>query len=880
MKPFPDYLPKLSSALLIPVLLSVQLTGCGGSSGSSGNVPRAATTDTGTPVTETGAGGSSTQEPTAPSELTIKPGTLEAFFATRIEPQMNYCGTCHAPAGIADTAEGRGFLLRTGQNHYDSFYQAWETLGKGVASNPMLVENADLTEPHTGGKTWMAGSAINADVSTLLLCWDQPQQCPMATEDDSNDDDDSGDPDGGTGGDNGGGDTGGDDDGDTGGNGDGDGDNTGGNDDGNTGGGNGSGELRPLLGSSHGSHLWNQFCETASDDALLPTDPRALVTPGVNEGRAVFFNAFYEDCHVNLPESEKAAKTCGEYKARVARGDYFANQRAGMTDIAVPSTVVNNLWKAWGMKQRPANFDELLTERYGFNPAPYPNPYPLPGEDPVATNGGSGQLPMGLIQGRDASGNFNGKISINCYICHGGQIGSAEDGEGLGPIPGMGNTNTDMMIFMRDISRGLVGGLLPFSLNNVRGTSNAVGAFDMLTMIWDVDTLSLSPNPIKLPFSHSYHGNQDKPNWWNSSHRPRKFFDGGVSADSTRIDMAAADQLNLLKSGASRRAATELHDQDLQAYVDAQVAPPFPGEIDTALAEAGAIIFHNKNLWANGANADLPQPNGNGSCAGCHGVYSPRYVHDTNFLENPALEGVAGYIVPLDLIKTDPARALSITAQVRAVFKSSWWGYPDGAPGYVPPGEKSAWDEYRDDFSYPIINPEGRPVDGACGWAEDFGYLAPPLYGVWASSPYFHNGSVPTLRQVLRSSERPAIWARQDSPVAGKIKGFDMSLNAYDLDENVGWKYREYCSTLDTPAAECSGDNRVRNNMLYRWLDSIKDNFWLAGFVSKPYYTQKQIDQRKIYNTHEFSNSNTGHTFTDALSEAETRAVIEYLKTL
>ena len=63
-------------------------------------------------------------------------------------------------------------------------------------------------------------------------------------------------------------------------------------------------------------------------------------------------------------------------------------------------------------------------------------------------------------------------------------------------------------------------------------------------------------------------------------------------------------------------------------------------------------------------------------------------------------------------------------------------------------------------------------------------------------------------------------------------------------------------------------------------LDKIKDNFWLAGFISKPYYTQKQIDRRKIYNTHDFSNSNTGHTFTDALTEAETRAVIEYLKTL
>lgn len=41
-----------------------------------------------------------------------------------------------------------------------------------------------------------------------------------------------------------------------------------------------------------------------------------------------------------------------------------------------------------------------------------------------------------------------------------------------------------------------------------------------------------------------------------------------------------------------------------------------------------------------------------------------------------------------------------------------------------------------------------------------FGYLAPPLVGVWASAPYFHNGSVATLRQVLDSSSRPTLWSR------------------------------------------------------------------------------------------------------------------------
>jgi hypothetical protein len=35
-------------------------------------------------------------------------------------------------------------------------------------------------------------------------------------------------------------------------------------------------------------------------------------------------------------------------------------------------------------------------------------------------------------------------------------------------------------------------------------------------------------------------------------------------------------------------------------------------------------------------------------------------------------------------------------------------------------------------------------------------YMPPPLHGIWASAPYFHNGSVPTLWAVLTPEERPS----------------------------------------------------------------------------------------------------------------------------
>ncbi len=53
---------------------------------------------------------------------------------------------------------------------------------------------------------------------------------------------------------------------------------------------------------------------------------------------------------------------------------------------------------------------------------------------------------------------------------------------------------------------------------------------------------------------------------------------------------------------------------------------------------------------------------------------------------------------------------------------------------------------------------EGYPVN-----TERVGYQAPPLDGIWATAPYLHNGSVPTLHALLLSSTRPARFTRPAS---------------------------------------------------------------------------------------------------------------------
>ncbi len=101
----------------------------------------------------------------------------------------------------------------------------------------------------------------------------------------------------------------------------------------------------------------------------------------------------------------------------------------------------------------------------------------------------------------------------------------------------------------------------------------------------------------------------------------------------------------------------------------------------------------------------------------------------------------------------------------------------------------------------------------------EVGYVAPPLDGVWATAPYFHNASVPRLSQVLHSPSRPA----------GFYRSFDA--DAYELDD-PGWP------VANGPA------------------DSGQFNTALPG------------------------HDNQGHTFADALDDADRDALLEYLKTL
>ncbi|MFT5605057.1 MAG: hypothetical protein ACI9G5_002022, partial [Paracoccaceae bacterium] len=748
---------------------------------------------------------------------------------------------------------------------YARAYAAWQSLDKGVLNNRLLTMPSDSALKHSGSNPWPLNSQSYLAMKALLACWENPTSCSLTEVTPE--------------------------------------------------------QLAPLLGSKRGRHIWASHCEgeTPSSAKLLPLDPRTLIqagTPEVSGDRAVHFNGWWQDCHAALPEHEQQAKTCGEYISRRDRGlDFLTNQLAAGS-LAVSD--YRDSWQSWGLSERPENFDQLYTLRYGLNFSVFPNPYPLVGEDPnhCATSdnpdcsGGSGRLPMGLRLLKGDDGKWSNNIGTSaCFTCHGGQVGDPYSGDpqliGMQHF-GLGNNNYDVIMAAHDGSPfkavPIAGGAIPPADPNVlfnvgikqRGQNNAVGAFEFLNTILDLDSLGINPNPLKnmkgvegaQDVSHPLAHTQDTPAWWNMGSRPRKFFDSGVSNDSTRIVMAAGPgEFDLLfsETGKGYRDRIEEWDQDLEAFFLSLVSPVYPQSINIALAEQGAVLFHNKDLWIEAGNADRARPEGgNGSCASCHGAYSPRYVKDPTFLADPVLEGVASHISTLAVIGTDTARSDMLTTTLRRGWDTTYWAYPEADLDYVSPADKNYLEESADDML-----PDDQRLNGACGWQKAIiGYQAPPLYGVWATAPYLHNGSVPNLEALFDSTKRAEIWQRHIQTEvfeqgSVEIKGFDQRLSAFDFTK-VGWSSTELTCT-DIPGSDqmnCSPSGDEGPSMQQIVQNYLNGSLSWAGLLTVGDPAPDGIDKRLVYDTRILGNDDAGHEFTDALTDAERKAIIEYLKTL
>jgi mono/diheme cytochrome c family protein len=396
----------------------------------------------------------------------------------------------------------------------------------------------------------------------------------------------------------------------------------------------------------------------------------------------------------------------------------------------------DEIWKQWGVKEKPAakDYDRLFRERYGLHPAPYPN----------------GGLPMGL---RPASLPFGlGKgISMDCMVCHAGSIAGKS-------YVGLGNSTLDYQAFYEEMSAADGRApRTPFTFSNVRGTNEAGG---MAVYLLGYREPNLDRRFTRLDLDLHDDLCEDVPAWWLLKKKKTMYYTGGADTRSVRSLMQF--MMSPLNSAEDIKRA-ESDFKDIRAYLLSLTAPKYPLPIDRRLAAKGEELFRT-------------------NCAHCHGTYGEKWTYPNK-------------IVPLDKIGTDRRRFDGITRKFGEYYSKSWFNK-----------------------DYPI--------------RETAGYQAPPLDGIWATAPYLHNGSVPTVYHVLNSKARPEIFTRS----------YRTDLGAYDS-RKLGWK-----------------------------VEVLKDKPDRAKL--------SRIEYRKIYDTAAPGRGNGGHTFGDKLSDDERMAVIEYLKTL
>ncbi|HZT28957.1 MAG TPA: hypothetical protein VFA33_03675 [Bryobacteraceae bacterium] len=197
-------------------------------------------------------------------------------------------------------------------------------------------------------------------------------------------------------------------------------------------------------------------------------------------------------------------------------------------------------------------------------------------------------------------------------------------------------------------------------------------------------------------------------------------------------------------------------------------------------------------------------------------------------IDIPSLDRVQAWLMDLPAPKYPYAIDAALAARGRAVFDSqcaACHAFGGARTGKVVPVSEVGTDRHRVDH-WPQSS-----ADAFNHWADGYpwafhhfrssnGYVALALDGVWLRAPYLHNGSVPSLTDLLEPQEkRPKVFYR----------GYDV----YDQEH--------------------------------------------AGFVSSGAEAERTGFR---YDTAVPGNSNQGHLYGTDLPAADKRALVEYMKTL
>lgn len=286
---------------------------------------------------------------------------------------------------------------------------------------------------------------------------------------------------------------------------------------------------------------------------------------------------------------------------------------------------------------------------------------------------------------------------------------------------------------------------------------------------------------------------------WNAS-APNK--EPGPLAQNATTALAVYGTVTVLGQGVTYPSSTKIQNLGyLQSEFYKLTAPKWPVE------QAGAL---DKNLMAQGEKIYQQQ------CLQCHSLVDEK---------NPKRQLVA-VAVPATVVGTDPLMVNNFsdgkvkTGELEGKHTFLWFGDKFGAESarldlvmHVTLGSlaRHPWDTLRaliKEFEHNL----SAKLDDNVRY-----YKARPINGIWASAPYLHNGSVPSVYDLL------------------------------------------------LPAAQRPAQFYVGN----RELDKVK-----VGSVSEP------VEGTTLFDTHLRGNSNQGHEYGTQLTEPERMALLEYIKSL
>jgi mono/diheme cytochrome c family protein len=351
-------------------------------------------------------------------------------------------------------------------------------------------------------------------------------------------------------------------------------------------------------------------------------------------------------------------------------------------------------------------------------------------------------LPIGVMKGHNLGID---RVFVNCAVCHVSTVRGAPD-QPARVYLGMGAARFDLGAFEQFLfdcaadERFRAEDLVP-AADRLSGGLGLVDRYivypvaiaimrERLMMLrhrfglfhperWGpgrVDTFNSAKALFNFPFEHlpagELNGAADFPSIWDQGQRKRlgihAHWDGNNASTEERNKSAAF--------GTGTTPATIDLDAiaRLETWLADKKAPPYPFPIDKARADRGAPLYKQY-------------------CAGCHGVDGRDFTGAGAVVFNGG-ESCAEPFGRAQYLCADPGRLDSYTRDL-ALNQSTLYA------GMEYEGKSIRFQNFR----------------------KTFGYANLPLDGIWLRAPYLHNGSVPTLRDLLNdAAERPKAFFRGD----------------------------------------------------------------------------------------------------------------------